>query len=256
MKKVKHYFVLGLILITLFATIWNIFNSIFKKEFPNFLSVTSLAPVLVALYNQNNFIYIKINKLIAYIKNDTVVFKPSVKVDLENEIDVTDVYKDIRNLLTKYNLTCKQKHITKTEYGVEISKVTTPNNLNFKITASLNDNSVNQQLEVKFEYQLSSRSVKNTWNEFKKYKDFIISQHKPTRLLYSLVIDLNNSNLNPFYKITVKPLDSLKINLVDIKLNNSDINLNIQKNKIHAYSESPEILDDVVTGYIPLTNVY
>lgn len=57
MKKVKHYFVLGLILITLFATIWNIFNSIFKKEFPNFLSVTSLAPVLVALYNQNNFIY-------------------------------------------------------------------------------------------------------------------------------------------------------------------------------------------------------
>ncbi|AOT56597.1 hypothetical protein [Weissella soli] len=250
----KKILIIFLIAITLIVTTYNVIHAIVNQMAPNYLELFSLAPVLIALYNESDFIYRWVNKLKAYIKNSTVVFEPSVRLELADEIQLLDVEEVLISFMDKENLS-KKRDIEKRESSLSI-KTATSNKLRFTINANLVNKPTNQQLVLKFEYQIAARSVKSVWSDFKKYKDFITSKFTFNDCSYTLGIDLNSSNLNPFYKITIKTIQPIKIKSVQIDIKNDEMTLKIQKNKIYATSSDLETLEDIVKNYIPLTNVY
>ena len=253
--NLKKIVILLLISATLVATIYNICHAIIKQTVPNYLELCSLAPASIALYNESAYIYYLVNKAKAFIKNSTVAFEPCVRLELSDEIQLLDVEKSLRALMGKENLSLKERDILKKQSSISI-KTVTPNNLQFTVNASLVNKPTNQQLILKFEYQISARTVKSAWSDFKRYKGFITGKHTFDSCLYTLTIDLNSSNLNPFYKITIKTIQPVKIKKVQIDITNDEMTLSIQKNKIYATSTDLETLEDIVKNYIPLTNVY
>ena len=66
-------------------TIINIWKAITTKLVVNWFNLTSLAPILIALYYEWDWLFINWNKLKSWLLNKTVSFKASFYLYLDND---------------------------------------------------------------------------------------------------------------------------------------------------------------------------
>lgn len=255
-KVIKKWGVLILVAASLIMTIVNIYNSIVHKVAVNWVSLTSLAPVFVALYNESDWIYVKWNKLCSWLKKNTVSFSSSFFVYTDEEINFNKLQSRISEAMNACEL--KFQKGSKRELDSDYFKTTlkTKNGLRFDLSMSIEPDDMGKVIAVTLEYQISSRNIKSSWLEFKHFRNEFVNGLRTNKQRYNLTIDMTETGLNPFYRLTLKSVDAKNLKDVQLKFKEKGLSVETTQNRIAASSDNPDSMDKIVEQYIPLTSVY
>lgn len=248
-----------LIFISIIVTIWNFYSSLKNKVVINFVSfLSSLTPLILALYAESDTVYTGWNKFKAFFSNKTVSFESSFNMKMENDEDLLSI-NELRKKLDRF---IKENEYKNLQNGIQITDsmisigLKTVDGLKFKLCLYIESTEIDDCIRLDFSCQQAYRDIKNSWNEFNKIKDYLSSDIKFTPGEFRLSIDMASSKINPFYKVTLRISKPFKIKRVALKIVNEDMTLSISKNKIYVASLKKEKIDDVIKNYIPLTKVY
>lgn len=254
-KKIKKMIVIVLCILTILINLKILF---LNGGTINFLNLISLAPVLLTLYNNSDFLYLKVNKFLFYFRNKTINFEPEIKfiVD-EGSGKLSDVEKCVDIYLDENKFSFMQNGVTKTDFTIDKS-IISENQLISKITISVGNNGIRDRdyFKVKWNFQISFRDLKNNWKNFKNLRECLLKKFNSYSVVNSVLIKTSESNTSLFYKLTIKKFDNLIVKSANLEVNNDEITINIGKNSLYAHSEKIDEIEDVVKNFIPLTNVY
>ncbi|MCG0611505.1 hypothetical protein [Lactiplantibacillus plantarum] len=252
----KKIFIFVLISLTSIMTVINIYNAVANNIVINWMSLTSLAPVIIAMYSEFDWIYVTWNKLRSWAKNNTVAFSSSFFVYTDEQKSYAELQQRVSNAMKTCKFTFQQgvsREITSNYYRTGLK---TCNGLNFDLSISIDPCEELNVINVKLDYQISSRTVKNSWSDFKKFRDEFINGLATQKKRYDIVIDMKETGLNPFYRLTLKPIKAKHLDDVCLKFNENGLNVEITKNRIAASAQDPDLIDKIIKQYIPLTSVY
>lgn len=252
----KKIFVSTLIVLTLVMTTINIYNAVTNKIAVNWMSLTALAPVTIAMYSEFDWLYVNWNKLRSWLKNNTVAFSSSFFVYTDEQISYEELQQRVSDAMKMCNLSFQKgepREITSDHYKTGLK---TSNGLNFSLSISIDPNEEINIIDVQLDYQISSRTVKNSWSDFKKFRDGFTNGLATQKRQYNVVIDMKETGLNPFYRLTLKPVNAKNLDNVSLKFKEDDLKVEITKNGIAASSPDPSLIDKIIKQYIPLTSVY
>lgn len=252
MKKINFI----LIACSLVMTIINIYNAVVNSLSVNWLSLTSLAPIFIALYELSDFLYVSVNKFKAWLINKTVNFKVSFAI-YTDESDYKAINNNFYSAMKESQLGFDNGSNRNIEPDYTEMKLKTKNGLNIKTTVSIgNDDTYESVITITFDFQISNRSLEENWKLFKEFKDSFMGKTNTLRQRYDLCINMEESGFNPFYRLTLKSVDAKDIENVNLSFKEKNTNVKIYKNKIFASSKKCSDLDNILKKYIPLTRVY
>lgn len=254
--KLRKIAIVILCLLTILINLYNFISSIINRDFINLLYLLSLGPVFLTLYNNCDWLYLKINKLLFYFRNKTISFEPEVKFFVsEDDCDLSNVEKNVDDYLVANQFIGTQNGIIKTNDSIDKS-ILSENQLNSKIKISVGNDGINYFIKVKWNFQISFRDLKNNWKNFKNIREEILKRVNSYAVMNSVLIKTSESNTSLFYKLTIKKFDNLVVKSANLIVENDEIGIKIGKNELYASSEKIDEIEDVVRNFIPLTNVY
>lgn len=252
-KKIKKIIVIVLCILTILI---NLKILLLNGGIINFLNLISLAPVLLTLYNNSDFLYLKVNKFLFYFRNKTINFEPEIKFIVDEGLGkLSDVEKNVDIYLDENRFSLMQNGVTKTDCTIDKS-IISENQLISKITISVGNDGIHDYFKVKWNFQISFRDLSNNWKNFKNLRECLLKKFNSDSVVNSVLIKTSESNTSLFYKLTIKKFDNLIVKSADLEVNNDEITINIGKNSLYAHSEKIDEIEDVVKNFIPLTNVY
>lgn len=250
--------VFKIILITasLIITIVNVWKAITAKLVVNWLNLTSLAPILIALYYEWDWLFIKWNQLRSWFLNKTVRFNASFHLNLdEDNWDINDIEKKLSEAL-KYAMKQNKLQYRKQEkISIPYTKVIliTEDRLMFPLKIIGGDNGT--PIVVSMNYQVSSKNINQCWQIFQSFEDKFTSKFIAEKQRYDILLDFSASQQNPFYRLTLKALDKKKVNSFNLNFVEGSMRVDISNNQLHASSKTLVDLNKILQEYVPLTHV-
>lgn len=257
MKKVIKVIKIILIIISLVMSVCNIYKAFCEGLTINLLQLSNLMPLFIALYETSDYIYIYCNRFWAWFRCKTVSFESGFTIFNDEDRD----YKKINECISKGMESSKLKFDNGSirEVTSDSTKIILKTNDNLKIALKINileSDQYKNTITISLKFQVSSRTLNNSWEIFKSFKDGLMTKTYTDKQRYDLDIDMKESGFNPFYRLTLKSVDSNDIEKVNLKFKEKDTQINIYKNRIAASSPNCGDLDKIMKKYIPLTNVY
>lgn len=257
MKKTEKYVKLFLTIISLVITAINIIIGFYKGQVLNLLELTNLVPFFIALYETSDLIYTWCNRFWAWCKCKTVSFQSCFTIFNDEDRDYRKINECISNGIIAAKLKYDNGSIR--EVTGDSTQITLKTKNNLKIALKINmveDEQYQNTITISLKFQVSSRTLKDSWEIFKSFKDGFMTKTYTDKQRYDLDIDMKESGFNPFYRLTLKSVDSSDIEKVNLKFREKDTLINIYKNRIAASSPNCGDLDKILKKYIPLTSVY
>lgn len=259
MKKTGKFLKLLFTIVSLVVTAFNIFKAIYKGPVSNFVELTNLMPLFIAFYETSDVVYTWCNRFWAWLKCKTVSFETSFTIYNDEDRDNKKINKCISNGMEAANLKYDNGSIREIKNDSDSSRFIFKTNDNLKIALKINLSKSEQYqniITISLNFQVSSRTLNDSWKIFKTFKDGFMTKTNTDRQRYDLDIDMKESGFNPFYRLTLKSVDSKDIEKVNLKFREKNAQINIYKNRIVASSSECSDLDEILKKYIPLTNVY
>lgn len=249
-------FKITLIAVSLLMTIINIWNAITNKLVVNWLNLTSLAPIIIALYYEWDWLFIQANKFKSWFSNKTVSFKATIHLYFEDE-DYKQEHITEKLQTAVFNF-IKSKECTtngKAEVVLPYSKLNleTKNKLKFILEITGGDHG--DSIAISMNYQISARNINNCWLMFKELCETVSDRFELSRRRYDALLDYSASKQNPFYRLTIKPIDADHVNNFKLDFSENSMKIIIDNNRLYASSENVDNIHEVLSNYIPLTHV-
>lgn len=245
-----------LIIVSLVMTIVNVWKAVTANLVVNWLNLTSLAPILIALYYEWDWLFIKLNQVKSWLLNKTVRFNVSFHLNLdEDDLRVSDIEQKLSEALEyamqqndlQYH---KQKRIS-LPYTKDI--LVTKDRLTFPLKIIGGDNET--PIVISMDYQVSSKNINQCWQIFQNFEDKFTSKFVATKQRYDILLDFSASKQNPFYRLTLKALDKKTVNNFKLNFTEGRMRVDISNNQLHASSDKLSDLDEILREYVPLTHV-
>lgn len=253
MKKITKVVTIFLILLSIVLTFINIVVSFKHKIVINLVSTfTSLIPLFIALYNEWDLIYEYVNKIKMYILNKTVKFQTEIRLQLDQEYSLDEINEKINKALSDSNLKIKNGMLKIQElkmYNLVLEEKNKGLIINSRVDIQ------KEKLDIKFIFQISARNVNEIWNLAKNINSKISNKFvfSPT---FTITLDYSSSKLNPFYRLTLKPISNKKNYIFDLGFTENDVQIKIHNNRLYASTrEDITKLDKILNEYISLANV-
>lgn len=253
MKKITKLVTIGLILLSIVLTFINIVVSFKHKIVINLASTfTSLIPLFIALYNEWDLVYEYGNKIKMYISNKTVKFQTEIRLQLDQEYSLDEINEKINKAFSDSNLKIKNGMLKIQElkmYNLVLEEKNKGLIINSRVDIQ------KEKLDIKFIFQISARNVKEIWNLAKNINSKISNKFvfSPT---FTITLDYSSSKLNPFYRLTLKPIGDKKNYNFNLEFKENDVRIKIHNNQLYAStSEDISKLDKILKEYISLSNV-
>jgi len=237
-------------------TIINIYSAVTAKMAINWLSLTALGPVFFAIYSESDWIYVNANRIHSWWKNNTVSFSSSFSIYTDKDIDYSVINERIESAMKACDLKFKNGSSRQMTSEFYRGYLKTENNLQLSLTISNDPDEDMNIVRVALDYQISSRMIKESWYDFKSFREFFVNGLATKKYRYDLTIDMTNTGLNPFYRLTLKSVNAKNLENVYLKFKEKNMEITITENKIHATSSEASRMDEIVNQYIPLTKVY
>ncbi|QMU86679.1 MULTISPECIES: hypothetical protein [Latilactobacillus] len=254
MKAIK----VTLVLISLVWTGWNVMTAILSKTVVNLLSLTALVPILTALYTEVDWIYIKINKFLAFHSANTVSLEPRFSRISNSTRSLEEIDQKIRSILQNENIKVYDKRSAPNNHENLYYTVLDENQLKFNLNLSKEPCKEGERISLKGEYQVSYRDVDKTWKEFVKLKSIIFNtfSNKEDEIPRAdIMIRTNDVKFNPFYRLTVRHLDNKKIERFNLKFSEGDLEVTTSLHQIYATSKDEADIEKVISEYVPLSKI-
>lgn len=245
-----------LIVFSLVMTVINIWSAITAKIAINWLSITALGPIFFAIYSESDWVYVNFNRIHSWVINNTVSFNSSFSIYTDKDINYSVINKRIESAMKACDLKFQSGSSRQMTSEFYRGYLKTKNNLKLSLIISNDPDEDNNILRVALDYQISSRIIKESWNDFKSFREFFVNGLATKKYRYDLTIDMTNTGLNPFYRLTLKSVNANNLENVYLKFKEENTEIEITKNKIHASSSEISRMDEIVEQYIPLTKVY
>ncbi len=258
----KHVTVLILLSLSLVFTILNVINSVRSATYVNLLGITAIAPILMAFYQESDWLYVHWNRVTSYLKNQTARFEMTFYIEYDSDFLLDDkeslineLNKVLNSTLSDLNIKFQRGGKRKFDGNYAQFRVKTKENLEFSIEMSNDHISTLNNVAIKLKFQVSSRSIDKCWKLSKSFRDKFLSRVKNTTQRTDLVIDMSNSRVNPFYRLTFKFIKAKKIENFGLSFMEDNLQIKLKQYEIYATSTEISDLDRVVKEYIPLTKV-
>lgn len=248
---------LFLTFVSLVITAFNIGIGFYKGPVLNLLELSNFVPFFIAFYETSEFIYTWCNRIWAWFKCKTVSFQSSFTIFNDEDRDYRKINECISNGIIAAKLKYDNGSIR--EVTSDSTQIILKTNDNLKIALKINISGSEKYqniITISLNFQVSSRTLNDSWEIFKSFKDELMTKTYTDKQRYDLDTDMKESGFNPFYRLTLKSVDSNDIEKVNLKFREKDTQINIYKNRIVASSPNCADLDKILKKYIPLTNVY
>lgn len=261
-KKIKYP------IIILFALLYLYLEAIGTKYLPDYGFVWTLVSVLSCLflyfYNDSIIIFSFINrKWNEWVKKPQVTWEISHAIQTNNEDCLITTNKKLIDYLkkkSKYTFTIQQDTENYLEYQIELPDIR-------KYSLSLNtieDDIFELTIAYKctLSYKQSRKELTAALNFFQTMTQHIsISNEKnPNEFnelfnepLYTLLLSF--TGLNPFYGLMTKRIDQKEIESFSLEFTQQNCTIKITNNELTIVSSSQEVLDDVVSNYLALSDI-
>lgn len=244
---------------SIILTVYNVCVAFFSKTLINLVSLANIIPMLAVIYLESENVYRKVNKFVAWFRANTVGFDTYLKFKIDE--DNTELASDFNNsffdMLHSNNYEFKRKDIQKFEDDFVINNLT-KNGVKFSVSnsrSSSHDGSI--KFEIKFNFQVSYRDVKNSWLIFDKIQRAITEGKNIKDKTYSFSLyDNSNNKFNPFYKLIVKNIDPVNVKKFELKYTENKVKISTFKNKIYASGADIIQLGKIISDYIPFTKLF
>lgn len=227
------------------------------KTYINLLGVTALGPIIMAIYQESDHVYITWNRIKSFFKNQTTRFKMTFYVRNESEDLLNKINRAIESSMEKMDLSFSRGSKREFDGNYVSMMLLSQNQINFTVEIS-NDSVTNQlgNVAVKIKFQISSRDVSSCWNLAKCFKEKFLEQVENTNSRVDLELNMSSSSVNPFYRLTVKNIENKSINNFELEFSEEkSLTVKIRQYSIYATSTEMSDLDRVVAQYVPLTKI-
>lgn len=250
------------ILLILTSVIWTIYNlaiMVLAHQVVNFMGLLTLVPVLTALYSEIDWIYVRVNKVIALVSAKTVSFSPKFQYATNGFSGMQKMDAKIREVLDNNNYKVIDKHQQPfTEENVYL-QIQSQHNLkaNLSLTAQPTEDE-NIQLIMKVDYQVSYRDVSRCWDDFIKLKEDLFPSYarvEESVPRYDVTIATGETRFNPFYRLTIRRLGKKVIDNFTLKFREDTLMVETSLHQIYATSPEQATIKKVIDEYVPLTKV-
>lgn len=224
--------------------------------------LSDLVPIAIAAYERSSRLYRNYNQVVAWFKNNTISLSTTFHIYCTDDFKTTDLSDSITNAINACHVTFDKGSIQKIDVEefmqTEYYKFNLKNEQQLKFSldiAQLNGNDA-PELSVTLDYQLSYRQLRSTWTQFKKFKDVFMHNWKTSKDRNDLTINMANSNLNPFYRLTLKSIDAKDLSNVTLAFKEKGADIKITEHQIYISSSNSQTIDNVIEQIVPLTHVY
>lgn len=255
MKTIKNCLFWGFIFLATAVTIRSAFVG------SNLWTLSDLIPITIAAYEKSALLYRTYNQILAWIKNNTVSLTSSFHI-YSKEFELSTLSNSLDKAISSSHLSFS-KGSTQTIDDEEFQQnkhcrlyLQTENQLKFSADISLLQDFDDFEIVVSLDYQLSYRQLKSTWKHFKHFKEVFMRDWKTPNERNDLIINMSSSDLNPFYRLTLKSIDAKNLSNVNLSFREGDSDIKITKNKIYVSSPNSQTIDDVINQIVPMTRVY
>lgn len=255
-----RYIRIGLVLISIVWTIVNFIITIATKApLVNLLGLVGLVPLLTVLYQDIDWIFIKINKIRAWLSQKTVSFSVKHQIKINNFDDIQSLDKKVRAVFIKFNFKIDESKSPNRTHETIYYQIKNEQNLSFLITVSamkLSEEQTNFILKV--DYQIAYRDVKQKWEDFMHLERNIFSLYsrdEKNLSRFDISIDTSRANFNPFYRLTIRHLTNVRINKFNLVYSEDKLTVTSTLHKIQATSDSEIDIKKLIDEYVPLSKV-
>lgn len=253
----KRWFIWGLILLSFAFTVINIMTSILGKTYINLLGITSLGPILIAIYQESDYVYISWNRLRSFFKNQTTKFEMTFYIRNESENTLKKINSSLKSTINYLELSFSNG--SKRQFNGSYVNMNLLTNKQLGFTVEISNDSLSNQLgtvAIKIKFQVSSRDVFACWSLAKSFREKILEKIENNYSRIDVNIDMSSSSVNPFYRLTIKNIDNKKINNFELEFSESShLKVKIKQYSIYATSTEISDLDRVINQYVPLTKI-
>lgn len=205
----------------------------------------------MAAYSEWDIVYKTVNKIKMYFSNKTVKFKTGLRLNFCNDYSLKDIEKLLFESFESSRFEIERGIFNMEQYKMysfDLEQV--PQGLVVKCRLDVQK----EYLNIQFIFQISARDVKKAWHIAKELNNEISNKFafQPT---YSIVLDYSSSNLNPFYRLTIKSIDKTSSYNFDLKFSEDNVSIKIHNNELYAATNSDmNKLDKIIDEYISLSN--
>lgn len=245
-----------LIAISLVMTIINIWKAITTKLVVNWFNLTSLAPILIALYYEWDWLFINWNKRKSWLLNKTVSFKASFYLYLDN--DSVEKNKREKELSNAINDAIQQSgfiYQKKKKISIPYTRIILMTQGRLKFTLDISGGDHGTPIVISMDYQISSKNITQCWKNFKTFQQLLAAKFITQKQRYDILLDFSTSKQNPFYRLTLKSLDTKEVATFRLNFVEGEMRVDICNNQLHASSKKLVDIDKILSEYVPLTHV-
>lgn len=244
------------VLIAVVTTIYGAITSF------NFWALSDLIPIVVAAYERSSWLFRTYNQIVAWFKNNTISLTTTFHIYCTQDFKIADLSDSIQKSLNTCHITFDKGSIQE----INAEKFEQTNHCQFNL---INEHQLKFGLEitrmnyvdetelaVTLSYQLSYKQLKSTWLQFKEFKDIFMQNWKTSKNRNDLTINMANSDLSPFYRLTLKSINAKDLSNVNLSFKEKNASIKITEHQIYISSSSSQTIDDVIAQIIPMTHVY
>ncbi|MCT0948672.1 hypothetical protein EFL45_04355 [Weissella confusa] len=237
-------------------TVMSVYSAFIRHQTTvDFAKLAGLIPMFYALYAETDWLFIIVNKAKNFLLNNTISFTPKFHlfIDIDN---VPDILNEINDKIIENGMKIKKHTKPRITSTTLTAEYTVNRALNFTVHGSITTVSDTEvDVSVWADFQVSSRSTKHAWKLFISIYEAVATIVRQNKKRFDVTINMEQSDLSPFYKLTVKPIDAANVKNFRIDFHDDSMRVLISPHEIYASSPESQDIEKILSHYIPLTSV-